>query len=68
MDMTDEQKDEAIRLIAKGLTWEQVVQEIFPDIECPELATALMQGTVHAHYKSLTSEYIKSLVEDACEL
>ena len=55
-DFTDADAIKAGRMVASGSTWADVVKELYPDTEHPELLTALTCERFRAWYRQQTPQ------------
>lgn len=55
-DFTDADAIKAGRMVANGSTWADVVQELYPDAEHPEMLTSLTCERFRAWYRQQTPQ------------
>lgn len=60
-DITEEEIIWAYRMVGIGATWEQVVEKLYPETDCPELMAALTCERVRHWYKHQTPKRLMML-------
>lgn len=61
-DITEDEIITAYRMVGMGATWEQVVEKLYPDTDCPELLASLTCERVHHWFKKQTPEHLMALM------
>ena len=61
-DFTEQNAITAVRMIADGATWLEVVDELYPDAECCELLANLTQARTRYWYKRQTPERLMEVL------